>query len=352
MSRIVAVAPVFPEYVYTQAEITRALTPLIGTTAAHRSVIERLHAATGIETRHTALPLDRYRDLGSFGDANDVFIEVATDLAERALRVALIDAGLTPADVDYVLFTSVTGFSAPSVDGVLISRLGLRPDVKRMPSFGLGCVAGASGMARVHDYLVGHPTEVGVLLSVELCSLTLQRGDATMANFVATGLFGDGGTAVIMVGDEHPAARGPRVVATRSAYYPDTHDVIGWNVRGTGFEIVLTAGVAEVIEQNFPADVCGFLADHSLVTADVGAWIAHPGGPRVLEAMAAALQLDASAFELSWRSLHAVGNLSSSSVLHVLADSLAQGVDPGTMGLLFALGPGVSAEFVLMEWPA
>ena len=352
MSRIVAVAPVFPEYVYTQAEITRALTPLIGTSAAHHAVIERLHSATGIATRYTALPLERYRDLGSFGDANDVFIEVATDLVERALRVALDDAGLAPADVDYVLFTSVTGFSAPSVDGILVSRLGLRPDVKRMPSFGLGCVAGASGIARVHDYLLGHPAEVGVLLSVELCSLTLQRGDATMANFIATGLFGDGGTAVVMVGDEHPAARGPAVVATRSAYYPDTHDVIGWNVRGTGFEIVLTAGVAGVIEANFPADVREFLGDNGLRIQDIGTWIAHPGGPRVLEAMAAALELDASAFEPSWRSLQAVGNLSSSSVLHVLADVLRLGVEPASRGLLFALGPGVSAEFVLLEWTA
>ena len=117
--------------------------------------------------------------------------------------------------MDFILFTSVTGISAPSVDGLLVSRLGLRPDVKRMPSFGLGCVAGASGIARVHDYLLGHPREVGVLLSVELCSLTLQRHDETMANFVATGLFGDGAAAVVLVGDEHPARGGPRVVDTR-----------------------------------------------------------------------------------------------------------------------------------------
>lgn len=352
MSRIVAVAPVLPEFVYSQAEITRELAPLITSVPGRLAVIERLHAASGIGTRHTALPLTRYRDLGSFGETNDIFIEIATDLAERALRAALDESGLTPRDVDFVMFTSVTGFSAPSIDGLLVSRIGLRSDVKRLPSFGLGCLAGASGIARVHDYLIGHPRGVGVLLSVELCSLTLQRGDETMANFVATGLFGDGGAAVVMVGDEHPAARGPTVVATRSAYYPGTHDVIGWNVRGTGFEIVLTAGVAGVIERNFPADVEGFLADNGLSIADIGAWVAHPGGPRVLEAIARALHLPASAFDLSWASLRAVGNLSSSSVLHVLADVLSQGVRSGTSGLLFALGPGVSAEFVLLEWPA
>ena len=181
MTRIVAVAPVLPEYSYSQAEITRELVPLISSDPGRRAVMERMHAAA----RHTALPLEQYRDLGSFGESNDIFIRVATDLAERALADALAQAGLAASDVDFVMFTSVTGISAPSIDALLIPRLGLRSNVKRLPSFGLGCVAGASGIARVHDYLVGHPNEVGVLISVELCSLTLQRADETMANFVA-----------------------------------------------------------------------------------------------------------------------------------------------------------------------
>lgn len=348
MTRIAAVAPVLPEHSSSQADITRELAPLISTDPGKRAVLERMHAASGIGTRHTALPLERYRDLGSFGETNDIFIRVATDLAEQALRTALDTAELAANDIDFILFTSVTGFSAPSIDALLVPRLGLRPDVKRLPSFGLGCVAGASGIARVHDYLVGHPDEVGALISVELCSLTLQRADETMANFVATGLFGDGGAAVIMVGSGIDDA-GPRIVDTRSAFYPDTGDVIGWNVKTSGFEIVLTAGVADLIERTFPVGVRSFLADNGLTIADIGCWIAHPGGPRVLEAFAGALGLRREAFAPSWASLDRVGNLSSASVLHVLAD-----VDPqpsGTRGLLFALGPGVSAEFVLLEWP-
>ncbi|GAB3040180.1 3-oxoacyl-[acyl-carrier-protein] synthase III C-terminal domain-containing protein [Parafrigoribacterium mesophilum] len=351
MSRIVAVAPVLPEFSYTQAEITRELVALIAPEAKHRAVLERMHAASGIQRRHTALPLERYRDLGAFEETNDLFIEVATRLGEAAIRAALDRCALTPADVDFILFTSVTGISAPSIDGLLVSKLGLRPDVKRMPSFGLGCVAGASGIARVHDYLLGHPRDVAVLLSVELCSLTLQRGDESMANLVASGLFGDGAAAVVMVGDEHRSAAGPTVVDTRSSYYPDTQQVIGWNIRGTGFEIVLSSGVAAVIEQNFPADVSAFLAAHSLGARGIDTWIAHPGGPRVLEAFAQALGLSPACFQLSWNSLGAVGNLSSASVLHILADALARGVPPGASGLLFALGPGVSAEFVLLGWP-
>lgn len=349
MSRIAAVAPVLPEHRYTQREITAELAPLIAPSAGRRAVMERMHASSRIETRYTALPLEQYRSLTSFGQANDIFIEVATDLAEQAVRTALAQAGLTVAEVDFVLFTTVTGIAAPSIDGLLVARLGLRRDVKRLPSFGLGCVAGASGIARVHDYLLGHPTEVGVLISVELCSLTLQRDDETMANFVASGLFGDGAAAVVMVGDARGES-GPAIIATRSSYYPETRDVIGWKVRSTGFEIVLGAGVADVIVRYFPAEVEAFLADNSLTVADVGHWIAHPGGPRVLEAFADSLELPRDKFDPSWASLERVGNLSSSSVLHVLADTMHEQPVAGATGLLFAIGPGVSAEFVLLEW--
>ncbi len=350
MSRVAAVAPVLPQYVYPQAEITRELGSLLTSTPGSRAVMERMHASSGIGTRHTALPLERYRDLGGFGAANDIFIEVGTDLAERAVRNALELSGLAATDVDFILFTSVTGISAPSIDAFLVERLGLRPDVKRLPSFGLGCVAGASGLARVHDYLAGNPGGVAVLLSVELCSLTLQRDDATVANFVATGLFGDGAAAVVLVGDEHPSA-GPRIQATRSALYPESRDVIGWNVRQSGFEIVLTAGVADVIKKHFPGDVDAFLDEQGLTIADIDHWIAHPGGPRVLEAFADAVGLERASFESSWRLLERVGNLSSSAVLHLLADTIERDPAPGAHGLLFALGPGVSAEFVLLEWP-
>jgi len=215
----------------------------------------------------------------------------------------------------------------------------------------LGCVGGAAGIARVNDYLVGHPREVGVLISVELCSLTLQRDDETIANFVATGLFGDGAAAVVMVGADRPEP-GPRIVDTRSSFFPDTTDVIGWNVGGSGFEIVLTAGVAEVIERHFPAEVAAFLADNGRQVGDVSAWVAHPGGPRVLEAFEHALGVPREALQRSWDCLGRVGNLSSAAVLHVLADTMDAGEQSaGASGLLFALGPGVSAEFVLMEWP-
>jgi alkylresorcinol/alkylpyrone synthase len=348
MTRIAAVAPVVPDYCYTQAEITAAVAPMLATQDSHRTVLERVHANSKIATRYTALPLERYSDLGTFTQTNEIFIEVATDLTARALTTALDECGLGPQDVDFVFFTSVTGISAPSVDALLISRLGLRQNVKRIPSYGLGCVAGASGIARVNDYLVGHPDEVGVVLAVELCSLTLQRTDASMANYVASGLFGDGAAAVVMVGDNRTQA-GPTIVDTRSLVYPNSEGVIGFNVGETGFEIVLTSEVADVIGRHFPANVASFLADNALDLSDIDTWFAHPGGPRILEAFADSLRLPDAALALSYESLARVGNLSSASVLHVLAAGFDQ--PAGTDALLFAVGPGVSAEFVLLGWP-
>lgn len=209
MSRLLAVGPALPGVAHPQSEITETIGPLLTPSPAKRAVLRRLHEASGVRTRHTALPLDEYAGLRSFGVANDHFIRVGTGLAEEACRRALDDAGLAPGDVDFLLFTSVTGIAAPSIDAQLVTRLGLRTDVKRLPSFGLGCVAGAAGIARVHDYLTGHPQDVALLVSVELCSLTLQHGDDSMANLVSTGLFGDGAAAVVMVGDAHPACLAP-----------------------------------------------------------------------------------------------------------------------------------------------
>ncbi|NUU06556.1 type III polyketide synthase [Leifsonia sp. C5G2] len=352
MSRIVSVAPVLPARSYSQGEITAALLAMITSDPARQQVMRRIHASSGVQTRSLVMPLEQYSSLASFQESNDYFIAEGTSLAERAVTAALASAGLQPADVDFLLFTSVTGIATPSIDAQLVSRLGLRPDVKRLPSFGLGCVAGAAGIARVNDYLAGHPDEVAVLLSVELCSLTVQARDDSMANIVASGLFGDGAAAVVMVGDARAEALGlpgPEVVDTRSHIYPDTADVIGWDIGGTGFRIVLSAGVPDVIDRNFADDACGILAAHGLDVDDVGAWAAHPGGPKVLEAFSQALDLPEGALDASWRSLANVGNLSSAAVLHVLAEQL-DGYPPDTIGLLFALGPGVTSELVLLRW--
>ena len=236
------------------------------------------------------VPLERYRELADFGESNDVFIEQGTALGARAVTEALAAAGLAAGDVDLILFTTVTGVAAPSLDALIAPLVGLRPDVKRMPLFGLGCVAGAAGIARVHDYLKSHPDEVAVLLSVELCTLTLQPGDRSAANMVATGLFGDGAAAVVLVGSRRAEQLGidrrcprcwtPARTCTRTPSAP-------W--AGTsappGLKIVLDADVPVLVEKYLAGDVALLLDAHQLDSSEIAGWVCHPGGPKVIEAI-------------------------------------------------------------------
>jgi alkylresorcinol/alkylpyrone synthase len=224
-----------------------------------------------------------------------------------------------------------------------------------LPVFGLGCVAGAAGVARAADYVRGFPGDVAVLLSVELCSLTLQMQDLSIPNLIASGLFGDGAAAAVVVGAERelPADEtpGPRVVATRSVFYPDSERVMGWDISESGFRIVLSADVPKVVRDHLRDDVDEFLADHGLARDDIASWVCHPGGPKVLEAMEQSLDLPEGALDVTWRSLREVGNLSSTSVLLVLQKTMADHrPEPGTPGMMLAMGPGFCSELVLLEW--
>ncbi len=355
--RIAAVGAAFPDHYYDQEALAAALRAYWQARYFNVDRIEQLHKNVLVGGRHLALAMEEYPALTTFGAANDAWIRVATEVGERAVADGLARAGLGVADVDAFYFTSVTGLATPSIDARLINRMGLPAHVKRVPIFGLGCVAGAAGIARAADYVRAFPDEVAVLLSVELCSLTLQREDLSIPNLIASGLFGDGAAAAIVVGAEFAARAGgalaaaPEVVATRSIFYPDSERVMGWDITERGFRIVLSADVPKVVEEHLRGDVDTFLADHALTRRDIASWVAHPGGPKVLEAMESALEVPRGAFELTWRSLAQVGNLSSSSVLLVLRDTLAERRPPaGSLGLLLALGPGFCSELVLLRW--
>jgi alkylresorcinol/alkylpyrone synthase len=342
---------VLPEHRHTQDRLTRAVAGMLGLEGPGRDSLERFHAHAGVSERYLVQPIERYGDLGDFGQRNDIFLSEATVLGERAVKEALALADLDPGEVDLILTTTITGLAVPSLDARLVGPLGLRPDVKRLPVVGLGCVAGAAGIARAHDHLAGHPDDVAVLLAVELCSLTFQHQDTSTPNLVASGLFGDGAGAVVLSGANRPPALPvPRVLATRSRLYPDTERAMGWDVRGSGLQIVLGAEVPTLVRDNVRGDVDGFLAEHGLTRADIGWWVAHPGGPKVLDAMAEALEVEPEALGVTWRSLDRIGNLSSASVLHVLADTLRdRPPEPGSHGVLLAMGPGFCLELVLLR---
>lgn len=346
---IAGVGTAAPPHRYDQEQLIAAFLAAWSTQHHNPRRVADLHRAVMVGGRNLALPMESYPSL-RFGEANAAFVEVGTDIGAAAVTAALQAAQVDAAEVDAIFFTTVTGVAAPSIDARLMNRLPLRPDLRRTPMFGLGCVAGAAGVARMADYLRGHEDGVAILLSVELCSLTLQRTDLSIANLIASGLFGDGAAAVVGLGARHPAAQGPQVLASRSRFYPNTERVMGWDIGDDGFRIVLSAEVPQVVRRFIADDVDTFLAGEGLTRADISAWICHPGGPKVLEAFDQTLHLPPGALDRTWHSLRAVGNLSSASVLHVLGDTLADPPPKGAYGLLLAMGPGFCAELVLLRW--
>ncbi len=276
---------------------------------------DKIQGALGITGRHLALPIEEYIPLDTFAKTNDAWMRVAPEVGTAAAHAALERAGLKPRDVDHLFFVTVTGIAVPSIDTRVISALGMRKEIKRTPIFGLGCVAGAAGTARAADYIRAYPGEVAMLLSIELCSLTLQREDLSIANIIASGLFGDGAAAMLIGAGDRPGAVGPQIVATRSLVFPNTEGILGWEI------------------------------------VDSRHWIAHAGGPKVLETLESALDLPEEALARSWRSLRSVGNLSSASVMFILDELMRDGVPvTGEYGMIIGMGPGFSVELVLIKW--
>lgn len=348
--QIASAASAFPKHYYPQKFLLEQLQNYWGGRLRNPQMLARLHRNVSVEGRHLAMPYEKYYDLKTWGDANDAWIQVAQELGEQALCRALHYAGLEPKNLGALFFTSVTGISSPSIDALLINRMGLPANIKRLPIFGLGCVAGAAGIARAADYVRAYPSEAAALVSVELCSLTIQREDLTVANLISSGLFADGSAAVVVTGDDLEST-GPKIVATRSVFYPDTEEMMGWKVSERGFNIVLSPEVPVLIREHLGDDVDVFLADHGHTRSDIGSWVLHTGGPKVLEATAAALDLHDGQLDASWDCLKKVGNLSSASVLVVLEDVMRnRRPAKATLGLLAAMGPGFCSELVLLQW--
>ena len=348
--RIAGVGSAFPKHYYSQQILVEALKNLWRHKLPNPDILNRLEESMKVDGRYLVKPIDFYENMTSWGEANDAWIEAGLELGEKALCRALVAAGLQPNELSAIFVTSVTGICSPSLDARLVNRMGLSPNIKRIPIFGLGCVAGAAGIARAADYVRGYPGQAAALLSVELCSLTLQREDLSMAHLISALLFGDGSAATIVVGSDIESD-GPEILATKSVLYPNSERTMGWDISEKGFRIVLSPEVPETVLRHLGEDVDTFLAEQGFVRSDVKSWVMHTGGPKVLEATAAALDITAKELEASWECLRKVGNLSSTSVLLVLEDVYShRRPEPGTLSILAAMGPGFCAELVLLRW--
>src|ERR1700730_10743700 len=357
--RIASVGTAFPPNRYPQAVITQALKDRMQDKPSAAAILDRLHKNCGVDYRHLTFPLESLGTISGFGSMNDLWIKGALELGQQAIQKALDHVGLEPSDISAIFFTSVTGIACPSIDARLVNLMGFPKNIKRTPIFGLGCVAGAAGISRATDYVRAFPKQYALLLSVELCSLTWQENDYSMANLVACGLFGDGAAAVVLAGEETPLAEKPtsvqdpcpRVVATRSTFYPDTEHLMGWNIDHSGFNIVLSADVPELVSTQLRGTVEGVLSDNDLDMGQICSYIFHSGAPKVLKAMESSLVLPPNALSASWNSLRQRGNLSSASALTVMQDFLLNRPgSPGCYSMMGAMGPAFCSELLLLQW--
>jgi alkylresorcinol/alkylpyrone synthase len=348
---IVAAGTALPRHRYDQDQLADLALRVLPDLERRPGTLARFFRRVGVRERFLALPAEAYARLDGLESRNRAWLEVSMGLAEQATSRALERAGLQASEVGALISTTVTGLAVPSLEARLMNRMPFPATATRMPLFGLGCLGGAAALARAADHLRAHPEGAALVLAVELCSLTVQRNDRSVANIISTGLFGDGAAAVVLVGARHRLAdRWPKVVDSASALFPDTERVMGWDVVDTGFKVVLDPAVPEVVERELPPVVDGFLAQHGLTRRDIRAWIAHPGGPAVIDAVQRGLDLPSEALAASRRSLAEVGNLSSASVLLLLEERLRRPPQPGSHGLLMAMGPAFCAEAVLLRW--
>ncbi|MEO5616954.1 MAG: 3-oxoacyl-[acyl-carrier-protein] synthase III C-terminal domain-containing protein [Candidatus Eisenbacteria bacterium] len=354
--RLEAIATALPEHRYRQDEIKRFGEALfIPGLASEDHRLLAVFESAGIERRHFCMPLEWYAEPHGFAEMTARYLEHATALAERVAREVLEATGLAPQDIDQLIFVSTTGLATPSVEARLMNRVPFRADVRRVPLWGLGCAGGAAGLALARTLALGAPESRVLVIALELCSLTFQCGDLDRRNVVATSLFADGAAAAIVCGPH--AASAPRMarpaielMGARSTLWPDTLDVMGWNVDGQGLHVVFSRDIPTIVRDRVRPNLDAFLDAHGLGLDQLDHLIAHPGGPRVLAAYAEALGWDPARLTRAREVLRDCGNMSSPTCLFVLDRAWRAGdLEPGQHAVLTALGPGFASELVLLR---
>lgn len=298
-----------------------------------------------IHTRHFAQPLEWYEQQHSFAEANALYDKLALELGAEAAFAALAKADFDPAAIEVVVFVSSTGIATPTLDSKLIGRLGFPASTVRVPLWGLGCAGGVAGLARAAD-LVRATGKTALLVAVELCSLTFQRSDASKSNLVGTSIFADGAAAVIIT----PGDCGLELLDSYSQMFPNTEDVMGWDVSETGLKVRFSQNIPAIIREELPAVVKQACCRWGVPRGQLRHFVVHPGGIKVLKAYQDSLGLSARQLSDAYSVLYDYGNMSSATALFVLEQFLDHARADKEYGIMAALGPGFSAEQVLFRW--
>jgi alkylresorcinol/alkylpyrone synthase len=367
MSYILSVGTAVPEHEVLQAEAAAfALRHFNGKLARH-SQLMGIFANTQIDKRHFARPLSWFSEPDhSFRERNDIYLHTAEALSVQAAEQAIQRAGLVAQDIDYIVFVSTTGLATPSIDAKLIAKLGMKPTTKRAPIWGLGCAGGVAGLARAAEYTQADPNAIALLVCVETCSITFQFHDFTKKNFVATALFADGAAAAVVAGEKRMGngewgmgnavasfamLHSPlKFVGSHSHLFPDSENVMGWDVVDTGLSVIFAPEIPARIARDMQPVVADFMSQHCIAPGDLAHFVMHPGGARVIEAYGEAFGLQNGELRHTAGVLRAFGNMSSPTVLFVLERAMREGrIKPDDWVLMGALGPGFSSELALLK---
>lgn len=347
MPTLEALATGTPDNRLTQATAQQLAEGVVDEQAPELAEVLPVFENAGIQQRSLARPLDWYLSSPGWSQRAEAYEQAGGDLALEVARDCLEQAEVPPAAVDGIVFVNTTGLATPSLETQLANRLGLRAEVLRVPVWGLGCAGGVAGLARASDLARSRPEGRFLLVALELCSLAFLREELSKKLVVAAALFGDGAAAGLVAGDEVQTT-GPRVRASASHLWPDTEDVMGWDVRDAGLDVVFSPQIPEIVEHRLGDVVQSFAKRHGVDVAQARSPF-HPGGPKVLAAYEAALELGPDALATSRRILAEHGNMSSPTALFALEASLAQAsLPPGEDALLAAVGPGFAAELALV----
>jgi predicted naringenin-chalcone synthase len=355
MPTLLALERYLPPFRYEQEEVTRWVREWLeedGSASASRLL--SVYDSAGVKTRASVVTIDEVFHPRDFETQNGRYRDFAREIGIDLARRVLDRAAIAPGEVDFLVSVSCTGFMIPALDAFVADELGMGPRLARLPITESGCAGGVVGLARAADYLRAHPDRIALVIAVELSSLTFQRWDRSPTNVVSAAIFGDGGAAAVLVGPEHPRARGPalgRVLDAESVFFPGTTRLMGFELRNAGLQIVLDKGLAPFIRREVVPAVDAFLTPRGLRREDVSRWILHPGGRRVIDVMSERLSLRPCDLAATEAVLSAHGNMSSVTVLFVL-DELLRCDRPaaGEKGLVGAFGPGFGAELVLFEF--